>query len=394
MMRFIRPFLESLPGVDRWGLFSLLVFFAFFSGLLWWVSRMKKSDVDARKNMPLAVLFLLGIPAISVASDGTHWGMRDDSWIFLLLTSAGVLSAMALALLSILKHMGAIRGDQRKKARQGTLNMHGIGLLASVYALSDGAFYGLIVANLFLIGYVVVLLDLVQTMAKDIAPKRRAEVAPEADVVRVPWWERVWQHLNAHVALSEEKDILLNHEYDTIRELDNKLPPWWINGFYVSVVFAVAYMFHYHIFKYDPLSGEAYERAIAEHREDVDAYLTSLALNVDEHSVKFLLAEDRLKQGRSLFNTHCVACHAPDGGGALGPNFTDEYWLHGGTIQDVFRVIKYGVPKNGMRSWQSDLSPMEIQNVATYVMSLQGTTPMDPKEPQGTHFPPAVPDAE
>jgi cytochrome c oxidase cbb3-type subunit 3 len=394
MMRFIRPFLETMPGVDRWGLFSLLVFFAFFSGLLWWVSRMKKSDVEDRKHMPLTLLLLLGLPSISLASDGTHWGMRDDTWIFILLTSAGVLSAMILALLSILKHMGAIRSEQRTKAKQSTLNMHGIGLLASVFTLSDSAFYGLFVANLFLMGYVVVLLDLVQTMAKEIAPKPRAELAHAEVVARVPWWLSVWQRINAHVALSEEKDILLDHQYDTIRELDNKLPPWWINGFYASVVFAFAYMFHYHVFKYQPLSGEAYAIAMDEHNREVEAYLTSLALNVDEHSIKFLLTEDRLKQGRSLFTKHCIACHAPDGGGALGPNFTDEYWLHGGTIQDVFRVIKYGVPKNGMRSWQADLSPMEIQNVATYVMSLQGTVPMDPKEQQGKHFPPAVPDSE
>jgi cytochrome c oxidase cbb3-type subunit 4 len=139
MMRFIRPFLESMPGVDRWGLFSLLVFFAFFSGLLWWVSRMKKSDVEDRKHMPLTLLLLLGLPSISLASEGTHWGMRDDTWIFILLTSAGLLSAMILALLSILKHMGAIRSEQRTKAKQSTLNMHGIGLLASVFTLSDSA---------------------------------------------------------------------------------------------------------------------------------------------------------------------------------------------------------------------------------------------------------------
>jgi cytochrome c oxidase cbb3-type subunit 3 len=397
MMRFIRPFLETLPGVNVWGLISLLIFFGFFVTLLWWVRRMRPAHVDAMKNMPLALLLLLGFPGMTLASTGSHWGMSDDNWIVALLTSAGVLTAMVLVLLSVIKHLSALkrnpnRGQTNQADGAGTLNSLGMGVLLGAYALSDSAFYGLITANLFLMMYVGVLLNMLTSIVDSMKP--REEVAPAAAPAEVgpTWWERVWQKLNAHVELSKEQDILLNHAYDGIKELDNRLPPWWLQGFYLSIVVAVLYLFNFHILKYQPLSGEAYEEAMAAHRDQVQAYLESLALNVDETSVRYLIAEDRIKHGRSLFNKHCVACHAPDGGGALGPNFTDEYWLHGGTIQDVFKVIKYGVPKNGMRSWQKDLSPVEIQDVATFVMSLQGTNPAQPKEPQGDPYPPAVPD--
>jgi cytochrome c oxidase cbb3-type subunit 3 len=397
MMRFIRPFLETLPGVNVWGLISLLIFFGFFVTLLWWVRRMRPSHVDAMKNMPLSLLLLLGFPGMTLASTGSHWGMSDDNWIVALLTSAGVLTAMVLVLLSVIKHLSALQRNpnrirKEQADRSGTLNSHGMGVLLGAYALSDSAFYGLIAANIFLMMYVGVLLNMLTSIVNSMKP--RAEVVPAAAPAELgpTWWERAWQKLNAHVELSKEQDILLNHAYDGIKELDNRLPPWWLQGFYLSIVVAVLYLFNFHILKYQPLSGDAYEEAMAAHRDQVQAYLESLALNVDETSVRYLLAEDRIKHGRSLFNKHCVACHAPDGGGALGPNFTDEYWLHGGTIQDVFKVIKYGVPKNGMRSWQKDLTPVEIQDVATFVMSLQGTTPAQPKEPQGAQYPPAVPE--
>jgi cytochrome c oxidase cbb3-type subunit 3 len=139
------------------------------------------------------------------------------------------------------------------------------------------------------------------------------------------------------------------------------------------------------------LSAEAYEISMQEAEDEVNAYLASMALNVDEHSVEYLLDDARIANGRSLFNKHCVACHAMDGGGGVGPNLTDAYWLHGGEIADVFKTVKYGVPAKGMRSWRTDLTPTEIQNVSTFILTLQGTTPLQPKDPQGDFAEPATP---
>ena len=388
MMRFIRPFLETLPGVDIWGLISLLIFFGFFVTLIWWVRRMRPSEVEKMKNMPLVLLLLIGLPSVGLAAPATgeHWGMSDDNWLIILLSTAGVLTAMVVALFAVVRNLGDVMRERNARGSSGTLKSAGMGFILSVYVLSDGVFYGLIAANLFLLLYILVLLRLVAGMVGHLAPTpsvQAVEAEARAKAEASPaWWERIWQKLNAHVAIEEEKDILLNHAYDGIRELDNRLPPWWLQGFYLSVFVGILYLFNYHIFQYKPLSTEAYEQAMAQHLTDVEAYRNSLALNVDESSVQFFLLEERIKHGNSLFKEHCTVCHAQDDGGAIGPNFTDEYWLHGGTIQDVFKVIKYGVPQSGMRSWQKDLTPIEIQDVATYVMTLQGTTPAQPKAPQ------------
>src|SRR5690606_36947530 len=90
-----------------------------------------------------------------------------------------------------------------------------------------------------------------------------------------------------------------------------------------------------------------------------------------------------LEEAKTLYVQNCAACHGADGGGTVGPNLADEYWLHGGTVQDVFRVIKYGVQEKGMIPWQDKLNPEQIQIVASYILSLQGTTPASAKEPQG-----------
>ena len=393
MMRFIRPFTESLPGIDRWGMFSLLVFFLFFVGLIWWVYRMRKPHIDRMRNMPLALAALFGFPSIASAAEGVHFGMSDDNWIVILLSLATLTTLMILAVLSAIRNIGSVLAKRRDKSvSHGRLKSSVFGVFA-VFALSEGEFYVLMLANCFLMGYLFVLLSILKGMAKDLVPKR-TPIAKPVVTVREPWWERSWRRWNAHVAIAEEEDILLNHAYDGIQELDNKLPPWWINGFYLSMVFSVVYMFVFHAFHYVPMGGVAYEEAMAAHREKVSTHLTSLALNVDENSVRYLLEEERLKQGGALFRKHCTSCHAPDGGGALGPNFTDDYWLHGGGIQDVFKVVKYGVPKNGMRPWQNELSPVQIQNVATFILSLQGSKPAEPKAPQGELYARAVPETE
>jgi cytochrome c oxidase cbb3-type subunit 3 len=204
-------------------------------------------------------------------------------------------------------------------------------------------------------------------------------------------WAVIWQKLNAHESLEKETDMLLDHAYDGIQELDNRLPPWWLYGFYVSIFAGVIYLFNYHIFGYSPLMDQAYEIEMAEAQAATEAYLASLALNVDERTVEFVWDAGRLSQGAGLFDKHCKACHAADGGGGVGPNLTDNYWLHGGQISDLFSTIKYGVPAKGMKAWKADLTPTEIQNVATYILSLNGTTPAAPKDPQGNFEEPAQP---
>ncbi|XZF14971.1 cbb3-type cytochrome c oxidase N-terminal domain-containing protein [Chitinophagaceae bacterium MMS25-I14] len=187
---------------------------------------------------------------------------------------------------------------------------------------------------------------------------------------------------NKSVSVEKEKDIMLDHDYDGIHELDNSLPPWWKYGFYLTIFVAIIYLYYYHVGG-GPSSHEEYVTAVEKGKEEVAAYLATSANNVDENSVTPVTDAAQLNDARSIFETTCSACHAKDGGGGIGPNLTDPYWLHGGDIKDVFKSIKYGWQDKGMKSWKDDYSPKQIAGLASYVRSLQGSKPANPKSPQG-----------
>lgn len=193
----------------------------------------------------------------------------------------------------------------------------------------------------------------------------------------------VWQKLNKFKPIEQEADIDLGHDYDGIRELDNRLPPWWLYGFYISILFAGIYLWRYHISQTAPLSHEEFQIAMNEAEIQKAAYLKKSANNVDENTVKKLTASTDLEAGQKVFTQNCAACHGKAGEGIVGPNLTDDYWLHGGGIKDVFKTIKYGWPEKGMRSWKDDLSPMQIAQVASYIKSIHGSNPPNAKPKQG-----------
>lgn len=180
-----------------------------------------------------------------------------------------------------------------------------------------------------------------------------------------------------------EHELLLNHEYDGIRELDSQVPPWFLWLFYLTIAFAVFYMLDYHVFSSSPLQDEEYQLQVQQADIERAALMKSGAF-LNEESVALLTDQAALDAGKQIFTTNCVACHAADGGGLVGPNLTDDYWIHGGGIKNVFKVIKYGVVAKGMISWESQLNPKQMQDVASYVISLHGTTPANPKQPEGT----------
>lgn len=195
------------------------------------------------------------------------------------------------------------------------------------------------------------------------------------------WWKKI---NGTTVAIENEKDILLHHDYDGIKELDNHLPPWWVNMFYLTIVFAVVYMLVFHIWNKAPLSGEEYEIAMEKAKKEVEAYQEKQGNAVDEKSVTLKLEDSKsVANGKAIFDANCMACHGANGEGTVGPNLTDEFWLHGGSIHDVFKTIKYGIPEKGMISWQSTIKPKDMEDVSNYILSLQGTKPANAKAPEG-----------
>ena len=193
------------------------------------------------------------------------------------------------------------------------------------------------------------------------------------------WHEKAW----SLVPIQEEGTIDLGHDYDGIRELDNKLPPWWLALFYGTVIFGMGYWYYYEMSDRGMGQEKRYAYEIAQAEIAQEAFLAKQANAIDEKSVVRLEDPALLKKGEAIFKANCVACHGPDGQGTVGPNFTDEYWIHGGGINNIFKTIKYGVPSKGMISWKTQLNPAAMQQVASYIMSLEGTNPPNPKPPEG-----------
>lgn len=192
-----------------------------------------------------------------------------------------------------------------------------------------------------------------------------------------------WAKLTDATPVEHEADVMLDHDYDGIRELDNKLPPWWVALFYITIAWAVVYIGYFHVLKLGPLQAEEYKIKMQKADEEVAAHLATLGAQVDENTAELKEDAASLEQGKKLFVEKCAACHKADGGGNIGPNLTDKYWLHGSGIKNIFKTVKYGVPSTAMAPWDNKLSPLEIQDVASFVVSLQGTNPPDAKEPQG-----------
>jgi cytochrome c oxidase cbb3-type subunit 3 len=186
---------------------------------------------------------------------------------------------------------------------------------------------------------------------------------------------------NASVAIEKEHDILLDHNYDGIRELDNNLPPWWKYGFYFTIVWGLCYLVYFNLMG-GPTQVDEYNTAMNEAKQKQEALALVNKNKVDENHVTLADAAG-IAEGKSTFETNCAACHGKVGEGLVGPNLTDDYWLHGGSLNDVFKSVKYGWSAKGMKAWEADLSAVQIKNVVSYIKSLHGTNPPNAKAAQG-----------
>ncbi len=188
--------------------------------------------------------------------------------------------------------------------------------------------------------------------------------------------------LTQSVSLQEEDDIMLDHDFDGIRELDNKIPPWWTALFYGAIVFAFIYMIDFHVIGDGNVQENEYKNEMQAAALQLEL-LTKSGKMITEETATEVTDVASLASGKEIFVKNCAACHGMNGEGMVGPNFTDEYWIHGGGIKNVYRTISEGVPAKGMISWKSQLSPNQIQEVGSYVLSLEGTNPPNQKEAQG-----------
>lgn len=247
----------------------------------------------------------------------------------------------------------------------------------------------LLACSLFVVALVVLLVAVVMlrviNVLAELETKRKAEERGEVYQPAPPFWNRFWQSANEFVPVEKEKDILLDHNYDGIRELDNHLPPWWKWLFYGTIAFSLVYLIVYHVTLTLPSSEQEYQAQVTAAEEQIKVFRAKNP--VDENTVTLLTDAAALTEGQQLFQANCASCHLADGGGDIGPNLTDPYWIHGGSIKDVFAIVKNGVQGTNMVAWGQVLSPQNIQSVSSYVLTLQGTTPAKAKAPQGTRYP-------
>ncbi|MBL7867479.1 MAG: c-type cytochrome [Flavobacterium lindanitolerans] len=213
--------------------------------------------------------------------------------------------------------------------------------------------------------------------------RKQLDEANEIKITDSKLFQKIKKWFVKESPIEQEADIMLNHDYDGIKELDNDLPPWWTKLFYACIVFAFIYLAKYHIFGHDNQAKE-FETEMAEAKLAVEEYKKTAKDLIDAETVTLLTDTGDIAAGKTIFETNCVACHRPDAGGAIGPNLTDDHWILGGGIKNVFHTItEGGRDGKGMVAWKGTLKPSEIQQVASYVLSLQGSNPKDPKPAEG-----------
>lgn len=355
----------------------------------------------------LVAAMLLSAPAImaqTTAGNGPAKSSMDNPMVITLVVIMFALLLVIGILAGVVINLAGFTAEKEKQQTGGTgmkamaligFMLLSLPMMAQTNATADAAAaadnYGGVTSTAFyamiaVIGAEVLVIFFMLFFLRSFLAKEKARAAAAAGVVKQPtrtWWD--W--FNSFRPMHEESKIDLGHNYDGIRELDNRLPPWWLYGFYITIIFAGIYLWRYHVSHTAPLSGEEFTIAMQKADEEKAAYMKNAANLVDETNVKLLTDAADLAEGKKIFTNpaYCAACHRADGGGQVGPNLTDVYWIYGGGIKDIFKTIKYGTTK-GMKSWKDELSPSQIAQVSSYVKSLKGSNPPSAKDPQGDMY--------
>ena len=218
--------------------------------------------------------------------------------------------------------------------------------------------------------------------------KKQLDEAQSVSFTESTFYKNILNKLTRTKAIEQEADVMLDHNYDGIRELDNVLPPWWVYLFYGTIIFGAIYLVRFQIMDGNSQEQE-FQTEMQEAKVAIAQYMKTAPDMMSKEKVTLLTDASSLAAGKTIYTTNCVACHRPDGGGQIGPNLTDTYWILGGGIKNVFNTImEGGRDGKGMVSWKASIKPSDIQKVASYVLSMQGTNPKDakPMEPEAVEW--------
>ncbi len=344
-------YLQSIEGVGIYPIFSLLVFFVFFAALLVWMFRADKKHLQKMSELPL---------------DSEENLLNEEKTFHGKEMNNNKLNKNNLSTRLILFLFVTLFSSSLTTISAQTTQPEGI----------PESYIHLMLMLFFGITFIAFALLLYLGMGEE----RKMPQLPAFDFLKV-----IKDKLTGAVPIEQEDEILLEDDFDGIKELDNKIPPWFNLLFLITVVIAVIYMLNFYVFKTGKLQYQEYQEEMREAAIQKAELIKSGAF-INENTVARLTDEFSLSIGENIFKANCVPCHGPEAGGVIGPNLTDDYWIHGGGIKNIFHTITYGVPAKGMISWQMQLNSKQIQEVASYVMSLHGTHPANPKPPQGDKY--------
>lgn len=213
--------------------------------------------------------------------------------------------------------------------------------------------------------------------------RKQLQTANNLSYKESQWYKNLIQSLTKSSSIEDEDQLLLDHDYDGIKELDNNLPSWWVYLFYGCIVFGAIYLVRFEIMGGDDQEMEL-KKEMAQAKIEVAEYMKTAPDMMDEKTVTLLTDAASLADGKVIFTSNCAACHRADGGGQIGPNLTDNQWILGGGIKNLFHTITNGGRDGkGMIAWKGTLKPKEIQKVSSYIISLEGSNPKDPKASEG-----------
>lgn len=239
---------------------------------------------------------------------------------------------------------------------------------------------------LFLLIAIEIVIDAVDKVTYHLLTDEQKKQLAEAQSVSFTeskWYQNIVSKLTRSKEIEREEDIMLDHDYDGIKELDNVLPPWWVYLFYGTIIFAAVYLVRFHIVG-DYTQAEEFNKEVELAELEKSKLPKDPADEVSYETVVALTDAASLAKGKEIFTNACAACHKADGGGLVGPNLTDDHWINGGGIKNIFKLISEGSKNNpSMVAWKSNLSSKDIQSIASYILTLKGTNPAGAKAPEG-----------
>lgn len=273
---------------------------------------------------------------------------------------------------------------QSALAQDAAATAENVTILPNYGGLTSNEFYLLVSVIGIEIAVIIFMGFSIRRVYMELLPSAAAAVTKESKLAA--WWAQLdKKFFTKAVPVEKEADVLLDHDYDGIKELDNALPPWWKWGFYITIGVAFVYIINFHVMGSGKNPTQEYLAEMDKARIEKEIYEANNKDKIDESKVP-MSDEAGIARGKEIFNADCWACHGKLGEGGAGPNLTDDYWIHKGSLNDIYASIKTGYPDKGMQSWAIKFTPKQMSEIASYIKTLRGTKPANGKAPQGDLF--------